>query len=459
MAHKYIWIVLFLLLADFGTLNSQTLAFPGAEGAGMYTTGGRGGKVIYVTSLEDTNEPGTLRWAINQKGSRLVLFKVSGVIQLNSPLKINKGDITIAGQSAPGDGICIRNHETIISADNVVVRYMRFRLGDNAKEAIDAFSGKGCKNVIVDHCSMSWSVDEVSSFYDNENFTMQWCLIAESLRNSVHNKGEHGYGGIWGGKNASFHHNFFVSHDNRTPRFCGSRYSGFPELEKVDFRNNVIYNWGSNDSYAGEGGSYNIVNNYYKPGPATKSDKHFLNPYADDGKNHQPAGIYGKFYVKGNVMKGNCKITKDNALGIKLNTTFEKYAPNVTLNDVIQKTEFPMPAVKTQSAKKAYKDVLKFSGCSLIRDTLDKRYVTETETGTFTYNGSKGSTKGLIDSQNDVGGWPAYKSLPAPQDSNDDGIPDGWLEKKYPNKKANDVDISGYTYVEMYLNSLVKNIK
>ena len=445
----------------FSIINSpaQTPAFPGAEGAGMFTTGGRGGKVLYVTSLEDNDSVGTLRWAIRKKGPRTILFNVSGVIQLKSPLFINNGDVTIAGQSAPGDGICISNHETIISADNVIVRYLRFRLGDGAKEAIDAFSGKGQKNIIIDHCSMSWSVDECSSFYDNENFTMQWCLIAESLRNSAHVKGEHGYGGIWGGKNVTFHHNLLVSHDSRNPRFCGSRYSNQPELEKVDFRNNVIFNWGANNAYAAEGGSYNLVNNYYKPGPASKTNKYFINPYADDGKNHQPAGIFGRFYLKGNVMEGNPAITKNNVSGVKMGSNFVELAPNVSLNELISNTEFSIPKPKTQSARKAYQSVLKNAGCSSVRDVLDMRYVNETRTGTFTYKGSKGSTNGLIDSQNDVGGWPEYKSLPAPKDTNRDGIPDGWLEKKYPGKKATDVDKNGYTYLEVYLNELVKKVR
>lgn len=453
------YLILIIIVFAFGFVNAQTLAFRGAEGAGKFTTGGRGGKVLYVTSLEDNDSIGTLRWAIKKKGARTILFKVSGVIELQNPLRINNGDLTIAGQSAPGDGICITNHETIISADNVIIRYLRFRLGDKAKQAVDAFSGKDCKNIIIDHCSMSWSVDECSSFYDNTNFTMQWCLIAESLKNSEHVKGEHGYGGIWGGHNASFHHNLFVSHDNRNPRFCGSRYTNQPELEKVDFRNNVIYNWGSNNSYAAEGGSYNIINNYYKPGPATKSNKNFINPYADDGKNNQPAGIYGIFYLKGNVMEGNSVITKENSKGIKMGSNFAELAPNVTLNNLISKSEFLISKTKTQSAKKAFKDVLKYVGCSFVRDTLDKRYVNETKTKTFTFNGSKGSTNGLIDSQNDVGGLPEYKTLPAPADSNQDGIPDGWLENKYPNKKSTDVDKRGYTYLEIYLNELVKNRK
>ena len=445
----------------FSTINSpaQTPAFPGAEGAGMFTTGGRGGKVLFVTSLEDNDSVGTLRWAIRKKGPRTILFNVSGVIQLKSPLFINNGDVTIAGQSAPGDGICISNHETIISADNVIVRYLRFRLGDGAKEAIDAFSGKGQKNIIIDHCSMSWSVDECSSFYDNENFTMQWCLIAESLRNSAHVKGEHGYGGIWGGKNVTFHHNLLVSHDSRNPRFCGSRYSNQPELEKVDFRNNVIFNWGANNAYAAEGGSYNLVNNYYKPGPASKTNKYFINPYADDGKNHQPAGIFGRFYLKGNVMEGNPAITKNNVSGVKMGSNFVELAPNVSLNELISNTEFSIPKPKTQSARKAYQSVLKNAGCSSVRDVLDMRYVNETRTGTFTYKGSKGSTNGLIDSQNDVGGWPEYISLPAPKDTNRDGIPDGWLEKKYPGKKATDVNKNGYTYLEVYLNELIKKVR
>lgn len=449
-------ITLFALLFSLPGI-AQTPAFPGAEGGGKYTTGGRGGEVLYVTTLEDGYEEGTLRWAIRKKGPRTILFKVSGTIQLKEELVINNGDVTLAGQSAPGDGICIRDYKVRISADNVIIRYLRFRLGDETQQVDDAISGIKNNNIIIDHCSMNWGIDECGSFYDNENFTLQWCLLAESLKNSVHGKGEHGYGGIWGGKNATFHHNLIMSHDSRTPRFCGSRYSNQPELERVDFRNNVIYNWGSNNIYAAEGGAYNLVNNYFKPGPASRHADRFLNPYADDGKNEQPAGTYGKFFVKGNYVYGERKITRENHLGVELNKeSFQKFAPSVGKDDVLVSKEFPMPnSVPTSCARKAYKEVLKYAGASLVRDKLDARYVSEVKLGTYSFEGSKGSTGGLIDSQTDVGGWITYDSKPAPADTNNDGIPNGWLEKKFPGKKSTDLNKKGYTYLEVYLNSLI----
>lgn len=454
--------ILFLTLLSFITLETkaQTPAFPGAEGAGMFATGGRGGKVLYVTSLDDSEKPGTLRWAVKQKGARTILFKVSGEIRLKSPLRINNGDVTIAGQSAPGDGICISDYETSVSADNVIIRFIRFRLGDRQKRAVDALSGYRHNNIIIDHCSMSWAVDENSSFYDNTNFTMQWCFITESLRHSVHNKGNHGYGGIWGGQKASFHHNLLAHNDSRNPRFCGSRFSGHPDLEMVDFRNNVIYNWGSNNIYAAEGGRYNIVNNYFKPGPTTKgaSMKRIFKPDADDGTNKQPAGTYGHFFVSGNYLEGNSTVTNNNKLGVELGNTFEKYAPGIGLKDIIREQEFEVPYVTTHTAKDAYDKVLAYGGCSLVRDIHDKRYVENVKNGTFNFNGSSGSKDGLIDSQNDVGGWPEYKTRNTYTDSNSDGIPDGWLETNYPGKTANDLNNEGYTLLEVYLNSLVAHL-
>ncbi|MFA5210125.1 MAG: pectate lyase, partial [Proteiniphilum sp.] len=317
-------------------VTEAALAFPGARGGGIYTSGGRGGKVIRVTTLEDHGLPGSLRHAVNQPGARIVLFDVSGTIRLRSELKITQGNLTLAGQSAPGGGITLADYPVEIQADNMIVRYLRFRMGDKKVTADkDAFGARNRKNLIIDHCSMSWSTDECASFYDNENFTLQWSILSESLRLSVHEKGSHGYGGIWGGVNASFLCNLLIHHDSRTPRFCGSRYSNRPDRESVDFRNNLLYNWGANNAYGAEGGSYNLVNNYYKPGPASSNRGRLLQPYADDGKNAQPKGTHGRFYLSGNQVEGNNSVTVNNRLGVHLHSTFATHAPGVTLNDIL----------------------------------------------------------------------------------------------------------------------------
>lgn len=455
--------------------RSKVPAFPGADGAGKYTTGGAGGTVYTVTSLADDETEGTLRWAIRKKGPRTIVFAVSGIIELQSPLKINNGDLTIAGQTAPGDGICLKNYPMSVQADNVIVRFIRSRMGDDIKQkGDDAMNGfKHHRNIIIDHCSMSWSTDECASFYDNSDFTMQWCIISESLANSIHEKGSHGYGGLWGGQPATFHHNLLAHHTNRTPRLCGSRYTGKPEEEKVELFNNVIYNYGSDGAYAGEGGSYNFLANYYKPGPftATKgSYKRLFTAYADDGKNKNAADTHGVFYFNDNYVDPSCpklsdkqkvdiyKIQRDNSYGFIIKKDF---APE---KELLAEKPFDIAEhTSLQSARKAYKSVLDYAGASLKRDVIDARIVEETRKGNYTHEGSHGSTNGMIDRPADVGGWPVYKSEKAPQDTDKDGMPDEW--EKANGLNPNDVTDgakyglnSQYTNLEVYINSLVNHL-
>ena len=232
------------LLTCAGEVCAQVPAFPGAEGFGRFASGGRGGRVLAVTTLADDG-PGSFRAAVREKGPRTIVFRVSGTIRLDSELVVREGDLTVAGQTAPGDGVCLRNASFRLDADNVIVRHLRFRLGDERHAADDAFSANGTRrrmprNIIVDHCSMSWAVDECASFYDVADFTLQWCFITESLNRSAHPKGEHGFGGIWGGWRASFHHNLLAHHSSRNPRFHGSRYIGIP-ISKIEPKKSVRY--------------------------------------------------------------------------------------------------------------------------------------------------------------------------------------------------------------------------
>lgn len=422
-----------------GSSGEEPIAFPGAEGFGKYTTGGRGGAVYVVTNLNDSGE-GSLRDAIKKQGPRIITFAVSGTIQLESDLVINNNDVTIAGQSAPGDGICIRDYQVRLSAENIIIRYMRFRLGDEKAVQDDAFSGKGCKNVIIDHCSISWATDECASFYDNDNFTMQWCIISESLNASVHKKGNHGYGGIWGGRNASFHHNLLAHHNSRMPRFSGSSTTQNDSAERVDFTNNVIYNWLQNNTYGGEKGKYNVVNNYYKPGPATTKSKRerIINP-------SEP---YGSFYLRGNHLEGFESVSNNNKKGIIAD------APD----SVVTSVPFKVVPVSTQTAQEAFSSVLKNAGASFKRDTIDERIVLDVEKGTAAFGLEK---NGIIDSQKDVGGWPVLKKEEPPLDSDSDGMPDQWEKKKGLNPTdKNDASTftlhTNFTNIEVFLNSLVQ---
>ncbi|WP_373497211.1 pectate lyase [Aquiflexum sp.] len=445
----------------FNPVEEEAFAFSGADGFGKYTTGGRGGRVIKVTNLNDSG-PGSFRAAILIPEPRIIVFEVSGNIELNSNITIGIGNVTIAGQTAPGDGITIKNHSVIVNADNVIIRFMRFRMGDKGAEQADALEGRYRKNIVIDHCSMSWSTDECASFYGNEDFTMSWCILSESLTNSLHEKGNHGYGGIWGGKNASFHHNLLAHHDNRNPRFDHPGVYPNPLNTDalrgiVDFRNNVVYNWGTDAAYGGEAGSFNMVNNYFKPGPATQTPNRILHAYKQ-ATNSSPVYGFGKFYIDGNILEGRENQTQNNWLGV--------IAKSGSINDK-QNMELAAPLNfealhSSHNAMQAFEKVLEFSGASLKRDAVDVRVLDNVKNGTYTAEGSRGSINGLIDSQEDVGGWPDLVSLQPPLDSDNDGMPDEWeiangLNPMKVDSKERNLS-TAYDNIEVYINSLVKDI-
>lgn len=475
------------------TAWAQAPAFPGAEGFARYITGGRGGSVYHVTNLNDSGT-GSLREALGKSGKRTIVFDVSGVINLKSDLKISKGDVTIAGQTSPGDGITLANYTVTVAADNVIIRFIRFRRGNavNINDGADAIWGRQRKNIMLDHCSFSWSIDEVASFYDNRTFTMQWCTIAEALTNAGHDKGAHGYGGIWGGKEASFHHNFLLHLQNRVPRFNGARYnwdgydtSKYPntiQAERVDFRNCVMYNWGTGGCYGGPGGGYiNMVNNYYKAGPATTNKTRVTQISKSDSSNggdNPFPGYTSRYYIHGNYVTAagdNAEnydwqgVVYDNGIptvnGVRCVNDSKNYYGEGAGNIPIKLDE-PIDAgeVTTHSATVAFEKVVAYAGASYKRDAVDERYAQEAIDGTATYTGSVTGKKGIIDTQNDVGGWPELAKGTNPTDSDKDGMPDDWETANGLNPKVNDsklytIDTKAYyTNLEVYMNSLVQDI-
>lgn len=443
--------------------ESAPIAFPGAAGYGKYATGGRGGKISIVSNLNDKG-PGSFREAAEAKGKRMIVFAVSGTIHLESKLSI-KGDATIAGQTAPGHGICLADNSVSLGGDNIIVRYLRFRMGDKYQRQAgmvdgsgsdDAFGGFKRKNIIIDHCSFSWSTDEVFSIYGGDSTTVQWNLISEPLNYSYHfETGDkdwehHGYGGIWGGLHLSAHHNLFAHCNNRTPRFNGIRHT---PTEFVDYRNNVIYNWGGNNIYAGEGGDYNIINNYYKYGPNTNKNVKYR--IANPGKNETIG--FGKWYVNGNVVDEANDITKNNWLGIVMGNGGTEQDKK---NTIIDKPHDAWP-VPTETAQEAYESVLKFVGASYKRDTLDERIINDVRNRTGKFIDVQGGYAHGTAYESTINAWPALKQIDAPIDADKDGMPDDWEKKNGLNPlDASDASkISShkfYTNIELYINSIVK---
>jgi pectate lyase len=410
-------------------------AFPGAEGFGATTPGGRGGRVIFVTNLDDAG-PGSFRAACEAEGPRIVIFRVSGLISLTQPIVIKNAFVTIAGQTAPGDGICLRNYTFIIATHDVIVRYLRSRLGDVSKQEADSITlAAGAENVILDHCSASWSVDEALSLAGNvSNVTVQWCLIAEGLNHSKHTKGAHGYGSLSRANGAvTWHHNLWAHNNARNPRL-GDNY-GRPPYPTFDVRNNVIYNYGEIASGLTQGVlKVNYVGNYIRPGPDSKA----TTPIRVGG----PSDL--NYYIRDNVFEGNKAATADNSL------FFDPVLINGKRQVQIVAEPFKVEPVTTVGAHNAYEMVLRMVGASLPRrDSVDARIVSEVRQ-------RKGS---IIDTQEQVGGWPTLRSTLAPVDSDDDGMPDSW-ERRHGSNPHNPADCSadkdgnGYTNLEEYLNSI-----
>jgi len=449
---------------------NRTIAFPGADGGASNITGGAGGNVYIVNNLEDSGL-GSLRNAL-QGNNRTIVFAVGGQINLKSKLTISASNITIAGQTAPGDGITIAGYPVFISGSNVILRFLRFRMGDkNINKANfvasdgDALGAKDCNNIMIDHCSISWSTDECASFSRVKNFTMQYCFITESMKLAGHEKGKHGYGGIWGGSNATYHHNLIANHDSRNPRFDHS-YVGKTYCGPIDYYNNVVYGWGGNSTYGGETGTSNIFhinmqNNYYKPLSSSSHKDRLIEITTACSNCNSTAPCHatpGKFYLSGNYVNGTAN--KDwNGVEFGKNATKDKttYTDNRTdaeLTNMAKLTERYTSGLTAgsfmESATEAYNSVLNYAGASKKRDAVDERIITQVKNG----------TGNIIDSQIDVGGFPTLVSGTAPKDTDEDGIPDTWETTNglNPNLKADGAQYiitDKYTNLEVYLNSLV----
>lgn len=420
------------LLAD----TLPPLAFPEAEGFGKYTQGGRGGKVIVVDTLSDnpdSPEPGSLRYAVTQNEPRIVVFSVSGVIQLQAPLVIKHDYITLAGQSSPG-GIVISGAETEIKANQVIIRYLRFRPG-SAQSQGDALTARRHRDIIIDHCSLSWANDEVASFYNNQNFTLQYSIISESLNNAGHAKGEHGYGGIWGGSRASFVYNLMAHHHSRNPRINGYRLGApYAQTEELtDVRNNVFYNWGSQSGYGGEAGRFNLVNNYYLPGPASKP-KRFFQLWGEGDSLTQA-------FIHGNVMHGEAQKSGNNRLGIEIKNAKKLSADQrqaIFRQSLVTEPFWFMPAffvMPVETAEQSYQRLIEQAEIGANRnrkgkfmDSVDQRLLQQINTRQV------GGGNGIIDTELQViASWQHYRSEYV-TDGSDDALPSAekiplWLDK------------------------------
>ncbi|WDF68645.1 polysaccharide lyase [Sphingobacterium oryzagri] len=454
-------------------------AFPGAWGGGMFTTGGRGGKVIAVTNLQDSG-PGSLRAALETAGARIVIFRVAGTIKINGDLHINHPDITIAGQSAPGDGICIAGTLNI-NTHNVIIRHLRVRRGvPTGGQGDDNIGGNPYHHIIIDHCSTSWGMDENISLYRHmrpsldgstqikdpaEHITIQWTISSEALDA----KG-HAFGGTWGGNPSTFHHNLFASNTARNPSIGMSG--------AFDFRYNVVFNWRHRSIDGGdETSTINLINNYFKPGPATNANMRSVFARIEERSMYSPGSAWaagdwypkennrpGKWYVAGNVLHENSEVSQNNWLGMRMKDRqpADKENAGEQLNLARVNTPFEgWPVAPHQQAEEVFTAVMAKAGATLPkRDVVDQRVVNMVRTGkTLTETG-------IIKSVDEVGGYPElrFSANELPVDSDGDGMPDAWEIKHQldPNNAADaivDSDGDGYTNIEEYLNGTNPNEK
>ncbi len=434
---------LMLFLATLAFAVAQQPAFPGAEGFGRFAQGGRGGDVYHVVNLHDSG-PGSLRDGIQTaEGPRTIVFRVAGTIELQSPLQGEKSHLTIAGQSAPGSGITLSNYEFELRGDHLILRYLRFRLGDRGgffQGGQDALSIGSGSNIIVDHCSASWGIDECLSAQSatTDLLTIQWCMITEGLDDSIHPEGKHSKGGIAGALRMSYHHNLYAHNIERNPNVSWRR-----DLVQIDYRNNVIYNWGRRSNHGGPTARANWVGNYYKPGPATPAENLSLIFELDQNIKDTFPG----FYIEGNHMDGNPTVSADNWAGVHYRF---KAGPH---NRVAE--PFPYPKISSETTVgEAYGLVLASAGASLVRDPVDLRIIEEVRTGKAAFG-----RNGILDSQDDAGGWPYIRPARSVEDDDEDGMPNWWemahqLDRKDPADRNLDRDRDGYTNLEEYLNWL-----
>jgi len=473
--HRKVLSGIFFLAASLG-LFAQTPAFPTAEGYGMWASGGRGGKVVEVTNTQDDADgtiPGSFRWALKQYPSEplTIVFKVSGIINLVDQLRSSRTTgLTIAGQTAPGDGICIRGAKCNFGGSkNLVIRHMRFRIGlkeleDGTTEFIEGGSIgiENASNWIIDHCTFGWSGEENMTIYDNTLTTVQWSLVHEGLYDAGHPKGARGYGTQWGGQSSTYHHNLLANNYNRTPRVNGARSNDINVL--MDYVNNLNYNWGKvNSAYGGDldhsGQTHrcNMINNYYKPGPARPgtSSSYFVQ---SSFNSEQTTSKIAKWYMHGNYMEGSANETKNEDNYIGLDASYYT-SQGIDKSELISAVPFEVPYnLKTETAQEAYESVLTGAG-AFPRDTIDRRIVHEVRTGEATYGGILGASSGMIDKPSDAGGYPEYLTYDTIVDNDHDGMDDSWesangLDPANPEDRNRYVS-SGYTCLEVYLNSLV----